>query len=69
LESRSLGLFLAHRKVAIEAELDLLQDFRNELATLHGVQEVRQLRSRNAAARSFSGPAFAQPWRMTSSIF
>ena len=37
-----LGLFLAERKVAIEARLDLLQDFRNELATLHGVQDVRQ---------------------------
>ena len=38
----SLGLFLAQRKVVIEAERDLLQDFRNELATLHGVREVRQ---------------------------
>lgn len=37
----SLGLFLAERKVAIEAARDLLQDFRNELAMLHGVQEVR----------------------------
>ena len=37
----TLGLFLAQRKVAIEAEHDLLQDFQNELATLHGVQEVR----------------------------
>ncbi len=37
----TVGLFLAERKVAIEARLDLLQDFRNELATLHGVQEVR----------------------------
>lgn len=37
----SLGLFLAQRKVAIEAERDLRQDFRNELATLHGVREVR----------------------------
>jgi signal transduction histidine kinase len=36
-----LGLFLAERKVAIEARLDLLQDFQNELATVHGVQEVR----------------------------
>ena len=36
-----LGLFLAQRKVAIEAALDLQQDFRNELATLHGVQEMR----------------------------
>lgn len=36
-----LGLFLAQRKVAIEAALDLQQDFRNELATLHGVQETR----------------------------
>lgn len=37
----ALGLFLAERKVAIEARLDLMQDFQNELATLHGVQEVR----------------------------
>lgn len=37
----TLGLFLAERKVAIEARLDLLQDFHNELATLHSVQEVR----------------------------
>lgn len=37
----TLGLMLAQRKVAIEAERDLLQDFRNELATLHGVREVR----------------------------
>lgn len=37
-----LGLFLAQRKVAVEAERDLLQDFRNELALLHGVQEVRR---------------------------
>ena len=37
----TLGLFMAQRKVAIEAERDLLQDFRNELATLHGVREVR----------------------------
>ena len=36
-----LGLFLAQRKVAVEAERDLRQDFSNELATLHGVQEVR----------------------------
>ena len=35
------GLFLAQRKVQIEASLDLQQDFRNELAILHGVQEVR----------------------------
>ncbi len=38
----SLGLFLAERKVAIEAERDLIQDFRNELATLHGVQAMRK---------------------------
>ncbi|MFL6570022.1 MAG: histidine kinase dimerization/phospho-acceptor domain-containing protein, partial [Chthoniobacterales bacterium] len=38
----ALGLFLAQRKVAIEAERDLYQDFRNELAILHGVQETRQ---------------------------
>ena len=37
----TLGLFLAQRKVAIEAERDLLQDFRNELATLHAVRDVR----------------------------
>ncbi|MGI8821274.1 MAG: sensor histidine kinase [Chthoniobacterales bacterium] len=37
----ALGLFLAERKVGIEAELDLRQDFRNELATLHGVQDMR----------------------------
>jgi signal transduction histidine kinase len=36
-----LGLFLAQKKVAIEAALDLEQDFRNELATLHGVEEMR----------------------------
>ena len=38
----ALGLFLAERKVAVEAERDLFQDFRNELATLHGVQAMRQ---------------------------
>ncbi len=38
----ALGLFLADRKVAVEAARDLEQDFRNELATLHGVREVRQ---------------------------
>lgn len=37
-----LGLFLAQRKVQIEATFDLQQDFRNELATVHGVQEVRR---------------------------
>lgn len=37
----ALGLYLAQRKVAIEAARDLQQDFRNELATLHGVQEMR----------------------------
>lgn len=37
----AVGLFLAQRKVQIEAQLDLEQDFRNELATLHGVQEMR----------------------------
>ena len=42
----ALGLFLAQRKVAIEAELDMRQDFQNELATLHGVQKTR----RNALA-------------------
>ena len=38
----ALGLYLAQKKVEIEAQRDLLQDFQNELATLHGVQEVRQ---------------------------
>jgi signal transduction histidine kinase len=38
----ALGLFLAERKVDIESQLDLEQDFRNELATLHGIREVRQ---------------------------
>jgi signal transduction histidine kinase len=37
-----LGLFLAERKVNVESRLDLLQDFRNELATVHGIREVRQ---------------------------
>ena len=37
----ALGLFLAQRKAAIEAERGLQQDFRNKLATLHGVQDVR----------------------------
>ena len=41
LTMTGLGLYLAQRKVAIEAALDLQQDFRNELATLHGVQELR----------------------------
>src|SRR4029077_13224153 len=41
LAMTGLGLFLAQRKVAIEAARDLQQDFRNELATLHGVQELR----------------------------
>ena len=36
-----LGLYLAQRKFATEAELALRQDFRSELATLHGVQEMR----------------------------
>lgn len=36
-----LGLMLAQRKVEIEAARDLQQDFRNELAALHGVQEMR----------------------------
>lgn len=35
------GLFLAQRKVQIEAELDLQRDFRNELAIIHGIQELR----------------------------
>jgi signal transduction histidine kinase len=42
----ALGLFLAQRKVVIEAEVDMRQDFQNELATLHGVQKTR----RNALA-------------------
>ena len=37
----SFGLYLAQRKVAIEAERDLRQDFRNELVALHGIQEIR----------------------------
>ncbi len=37
----ALGVFLAERKVAIETRRDLLHDFQNELATLHGVQDVR----------------------------
>ncbi len=41
LAMTSLGLFLAQRKVAIEAHRDLLQDFSNELAALHGVQDMR----------------------------
>ena len=41
LAMTGLGLFLAQRKVAIEAAHDLQQDFRNKLATLHGVQELR----------------------------
>ncbi len=41
LAMTALGLFLAQRKVAIEASLDLQQDFRQELATIHGVQEMR----------------------------
>lgn len=36
-----LGLFLAQRKVAIEAALDLQKDFRTQLAALHSVQEMR----------------------------
>jgi signal transduction histidine kinase len=36
-----LGLFLAQRKVAIEATLDMRQDFQNELASLHSMQKVR----------------------------
>jgi signal transduction histidine kinase len=38
----ALGLFLAERKVSIEAAHDRQQDFTHELATLHGVQEVRR---------------------------
>ncbi|MES2709872.1 MAG: HAMP domain-containing sensor histidine kinase [Verrucomicrobiota bacterium] len=36
-----LGLFLARQKVEHEAALDLQQNFRNTLATLNGIQEVR----------------------------
>ena len=43
LAMTGLGLFLAERKVGIEAARDLQQDFRNELATLHGVQEMRHV--------------------------
>ncbi len=37
----ALGLYLAQRKVAIEARLDLAEDFRNKLDALHGVQQMR----------------------------
>ena len=51
----ALGLFFAQRKVAIEAHVDLLQDFSNELATLHGVQKMRSAaiaeRSRDVVKR------------------
>ena len=50
-----LGIFLGERKVAIEAHLDRMQDFQNELATLHSVQDLRQAalaeRSRVLASR------------------
>ena len=36
-----LGLFLAQRKVSLEAEFDLQKDFQSTLATLSGVQKVR----------------------------
>ncbi|HEV3409715.1 MAG TPA: hypothetical protein VG095_05450, partial [Chthoniobacterales bacterium] len=42
----ALGLVLAERKVAIEAEFDMRQDFQNELDALHAAQKVR----RNALA-------------------
>jgi signal transduction histidine kinase len=35
------GLYFAQRKVAAETEHDLQRDFQAELASLHGVQEVR----------------------------
>ncbi len=38
----AIGIFLAERKVNIESRRDLLQDFRNELATLDRVREIRQ---------------------------
>src|SRR4030095_8487321 len=37
----ALGLYLAQRKVAAETEHDLRRDFHSDLASLHGVQEVR----------------------------
>jgi len=52
----TLGLYLAQRKVAIEAEGALRQDFGNALATSHRVQEVRRAavaqRSRELAQRA-----------------
>ena len=52
----TLGLYLAQRKVAIEAEGALRQDFGNALATWHRVQEVRRAalaqRSRELAQRA-----------------
>ena len=52
----TLGLYLAQREVTIEAERALRQDFRNALATWHGVQEVRRAalaqRSRELAQRA-----------------
>ena len=52
----TLGLYLAQRKVAIEAEGALRQDFRSALATWHRVQEVRRAavaqRSRELAQRA-----------------
>ena len=51
----ALGLFFAQRKVSVEARVDLLQDFSNELATLHGVQKMRSAaiaeRSRDVVKR------------------
>jgi signal transduction histidine kinase len=37
----ALGLYLAHRNVAVAAERDLQQDFENELASLHRAEELR----------------------------
>jgi signal transduction histidine kinase len=38
----AIGLFLTERKINIESRRDLLQDFRNELATLDRLREIRQ---------------------------
>lgn len=37
----ALGLYLAQRKVAVETRRELLRDFQDELAALHGRQEIR----------------------------
>lgn len=38
----ALGLYLAQRNVAVDAEHDLQREFQGELAALHNAQEVRQ---------------------------